>query len=157
MGIYTHFIFDAVLKKDSPGPLLEYIQYRLTDPNENEIEEIPFDDHPFFSCQRWHWVLTWNSCNDNGFKTYCEETENGLHIHIDTSLKNYCSSIEWFLIFISPLVDLNFECMLMRDVEGCYDIAEIEDASALVKRIQDYIKLNSNKQLGDIIWKLEMK
>ena len=141
MGTYTHFIFDATLKKDGPKPLLDYIKFRLT--NSNELcDNEPFDDHPFFKCQRWHWILTWHNCDDNGFKSHCEETDNGLHIYIDTRLKNYCASIEWFLILVAPLVDLDFECMMMREVEDYHSLVQEEDAKDIIRRIQQQVELH---------------
>src|ERR1035437_2413373 len=132
MGSYTTFRFDATLRKDTPQELLDFIKYRLTPSKENQ-EEFNMDivpegicEHPFFKCYRWSWVLTWHNCNANGFKACCKEELEGLRIHIDTSLKNYCDSIEWFLLWIAPMVNLEFPCTIFREIDDSdYDSSPV--------------------------------
>ena len=137
MGTYTNFKFDATLRRDLPRTLTDYIRHRL-DSGVPFLEDIPLDDHPFFQCHRWTWVLTWHNCNGNGFKAWCKDTENGLVIHIDTELKNYCHSIEWFLLWIAPMVDLSFPCTKEIAVEGD-DAEDNGDCSDLMRKIQERI------------------
>jgi hypothetical protein len=140
MGTYTNFKFDATLKKDLPQKVLDYIRSRLD--KELPFVEEKFDNHPFFYCYRWNWVLTWHDCNSNGLKAWCKDTDEGLVIHIDTELKNYCESIEWFLIWIAPLVNLDHKCTRYTQVEGCDYDAEDEDCSELIRKIQERVVVN---------------
>lgn len=117
MGTYTTFTFDATLKQDVPPPLLAYIRMRLGTrglPVDQQPKlpdhDVGFDDHPFFNTERWDWILTWHNCNNHGFNSYSEDTPHGLRIHIDTQLKNYADTIQWFLMWVAPLVDISQPC-----------------------------------------------
>ncbi len=144
MGHYTKFTFDATLSKSAPVEVVDYIRKRLTrnDELDSDAPNQPFGEHPFFNCQRWHWVLTWHDCNGNGFKAYCKDTENGLVIHIDTELKNYCNSIEWFLLWIAPIVNLDFPCRYLIQSEDDHNAVE-SDCSDLIRNIQQRVDLET--------------
>ena len=144
MGYYTKFTFDATLIKDAPRPLLDYIRMRLTTDYEldDAVFDRPFDDHSFFKRAGWRWVLTWHNCNDNGFNAWCKDTDAGLVIHIDTELKNYCRSIEWFLLWIAPIVTLDFPCRYLIRGEDDYETEE-SDCSDLIRSIQQRVALET--------------
>lgn len=149
MGDYTRFEFDATLKQDVPTSMLDFIKYRLTR-TENHAEynrDIPFDNHPFFSDERWSWILTWHTCNGHESEAFFEERAEGLFIHLDTNLKNYDSTIELFLMWVAPMVNLNYPCTKMQYVEGyeyMYPNREKhQDCSELIHTIQKEIKLVS--------------
>jgi hypothetical protein len=143
MGHYTKFTFDATLSKSAPVEVVDYMRTRLTRNEEldGEAPNQPFGEHPFFNCQRWHWVLTWHNCNDNGFKAWCKDTDDGLVIHIDTDLKNYCHSIEWFILWIAPIVNLDHACRYKIEFED--DGTEESDCSELIRSIQQRVDLDS--------------
>lgn len=149
MGTYTNFVFDATLKQDTPAQLLDYIRHRLSS-NGPFLERIPFDDHPFFFCNRWDWVLTWHNCNGNGFKAWCKDTDAGLVIHIDTELKNYCNSIEWFLLWIAPMVNLEHPCTMYKLIEGSEDDEYTEDCSDLIRSIKQRVVITA-EQIPDFL------
>lgn len=141
MGTYTTFRFNAVLKQDAPKEVLDFIRFRMKD-NPGHCN-IGLDDHPFFLCQRWHWVLTYFKCDGYTPTGYCIDTDQGLEIHIGTRLKNYCNSVEWFLMWIAPIVNLEYCCTMYKAVEGEYYVPDKEeDCSELIRSIQQQVILN---------------
>lgn len=140
MGYYTSFKFNATLKKDVPDELLDFIKSRLTEGE--HAKAVAFDDHPFFNHDRWSWILTWRDSNGVDHEPSCSDTPDGLVIHIDTELKNYESEIEWFLIWIAPMVNLEHPCDMLQKGEDEYD-EDKKDCSDLIERIQTSIKLNA--------------
>ena len=134
MGIYTHFVFDATLSKNTPIEVIDYLKYRLTASDTVDLDQAPYNSHPFFKCYRWDFILTWHDCNGNGQKSYATDTENGLVIHIDTMLKNYCRSIEWFLLFIAPYIDTSFDCLKVQDVD------DVDDSQQDIRNLISFIQ-----------------
>lgn len=121
MGTYTTFTFDATLSKDAPGDVVAFVRQCLTRSTGEELRALPPDSikhHRFFKCYRWAFVLTWANCNGNGFKAWCKDTDEGLVIHIDTMLKNYCEAVDWFLVWVAPFVNLELPCGATFYTEG---------------------------------------
>lgn len=145
MGIYTRIEFSATLKKDTPQPLIDYLKYRLTNTRieKKYLDDKPFDNHPFFThAERWDWVLTWHTCNGHESKAHVEERPEGLYIFVDSELKNYHNTIEWFLVWIAPMVNLDYDCQMLKKTESCdWQNDYLEDCSDLIRSIQKRIQL----------------
>ena len=153
MSSFTKFVFDGTLK-ESNEPVYDYLTYRFK--FADTLGSNPFNDHPFFQCQRWSQVLAGHDKDTWLSKSY--ETENGLVIHIEIDILNYCHSIDWCLLFIAPLINLDYECKTFISYED-----NLEDSHISLNELFNKINLKLETEAPSLdmlgskilkIWKL---
>lgn len=105
MGMYTEFYFRAHVKD---GPVADWLHSRI-----NFLQQggHPFDDHPFFSGDRWWAVFNGGGAvyQESQGPKFFPKDERICHYYnrliISSSLKNYGDEIEKFVDWITPHLD----------------------------------------------------
>lgn len=105
MGMYTEFHFNVKLKKETPGEVIEALQYMA---GGNVQDWRPNIDHPLFKTERWDWMFNSNSYyfNMTPNSTFrWDEIAKRYYLSIRCNFKNYDDEIALFLDWITPHLD----------------------------------------------------
>ncbi|UXE04562.1 hypothetical protein SEA_AUBS_90 [Mycobacterium phage Aubs] len=112
MGMYTEFYFRANIT-DNPHtaatPITDWLDRNIN--GDGGFEE-PFDDHPFFSTDRWDRVFigggaVYQESRQPIFRRKAGEPYQHHQLVISSSLKNYGDEINAFLDWINPHLDMH--------------------------------------------------
>lgn len=106
MGMYTEFFFRAELKKDAPDDLVVYLR-KVLDPSNSWYTMTPYNDHEFFTCERWQSVF-WSSSYSHppgDSKFHASDGIRPSSIVIHSSLKNYGGEAGAFVDWIMPYIN----------------------------------------------------
>jgi len=102
--MYTELNFAVVLKKNTPGCVIEAIQSMID--GDGTYNEMP--DHPFFNTDRWRHLFLSDSYYFDGdmhSSFRFDKISNQYVLTVRSNLKNYCFEIEMFLNFLCPYMD----------------------------------------------------
>jgi len=107
MGMYTEFYFRANI---NDGPVADWLDANIN--GDDDWFRTPFDDHDFFTSDRWSSVLIGGGAVYQESRTpiFRRKQACGPYHHqlvIASSLKNYGDEIESFLEWISPHLDMH--------------------------------------------------
>lgn len=109
MGSYTELWFRAQLRDDTPSALLEWFE-NMVSPDQPFI---PYDDHPFFQCERWEDVLAGQGSAQYSFADHRRpflfaRAASGFtpraSLVVHTSFKDYDDEAAKFIHWITPHV-----------------------------------------------------
>lgn len=95
MGMYTQFYFRCRLLEDTPGEVLDMLEY-MTGPNADVTPPPVEIDHPLFTTSRWASVLYDGDLDRVARRVAAGEV---------SGFKNYDNEIGEFVDWISPYVD----------------------------------------------------
>jgi hypothetical protein len=103
--MYTELHFNAELKRNVPGAVVDVLQYML-----NGVPELlgPTPEHALFTTDRWTYMLRSDSyyfSADTHSTLRFDEISRSYYLCVRCNLKNYCNEIEHFVDWITPYLD----------------------------------------------------
>jgi len=104
MGMYTEFIFGAMLKKDTPDEVIEILK-SMSGLSEIYPEQLP--DHALFKSDRWRALMTCCSAYfpvSSYAQMYKDEFFDCWVLSSRANLKDYGSEIKLFCDWIKPYI-----------------------------------------------------
>lgn len=104
MGMYTDFIYDADLRKETPKQVIELLEYML---DNDKPPPLRLPTAPLFLAYRWDCMLrmTYAASEVEGRSSLAINDGGKFRLTIRCSLKNYDDEIEKFVEWIDPWVD----------------------------------------------------
>jgi hypothetical protein len=106
VGMYTEFFIKCRISGDAPENVIGILTNLFTE--EEVIYTVP--DHPFFKCERWHYIGNggshYFSPNSNSSFVY-NQIANCFFLCSRSDFKNYDNEIGKFLDWIKPHIDDN--------------------------------------------------
>lgn len=103
MGMYTSFIYDADLRKDTPRQVIDVLEYML----DNDKAPPLLPAAPLFRTERWDVMLrmTYAGESDERSSLKLDANTEKYRLTARCALKNYGCEIEKFVEWIDPWVD----------------------------------------------------
>jgi hypothetical protein len=103
MGMYTELVASFELKENAPKQVLDILTH-MTVYSEQTVD-VP--DHPFFKCERWHFMLR---CSSAYFVGAAHSTLQHSEVYdcysllVHCNFKNYENELDLFLNWLAPYV-----------------------------------------------------
>ena len=105
MGMYTEFVFGAMLHERTPKNVLRILENLCE--GEGDYNDLILPNHEFFACDRWRWIATMSSYyfGAPSHSTIVEDSQGGHRISIRANLKDYDNEIDKFVDWIKQYVE----------------------------------------------------
>lgn len=103
MGMYTHLVLNANLKKDTPNEVIGTLLYLSDQTGVCPIVE----NHPLYGTERIRMVMCGDSCSFDGdthYEFHFDEIQEEWALTINSNIKNYDEEYQKFLDYIQPYI-----------------------------------------------------